>query len=123
MPIHPRAHPRFRVELSASIEVRQSSSGGVRLGSETTTRTSLEAALRDVSAGGLSFVVKKGPALEKGCAVTVKLVIAGRTVSLPGSVVWSQTADAGSLSGVRVHTELTDSLTRTAFGRWLASRR
>lgn len=123
MPTHPRAHPRYRVELPASVEVRQQSSGGVRLGSETTTRTSLEVAVRDVSAGGLSFLVKKANALEKGNAVTVKLVIAGRTLSLPGSVVWSQPSDAGTLSGVRVHTELTDSLTRSAFGRWLATRR
>ena len=123
MPLHPRAHPRYRIELPASVEVRQQSSGGVRLGSETTTRTSLDVALRDVSAGGLSFLVKKGGALEKGSAVTVKLVIAGRAMSLPGSVVWSQRSEAGSLSGVRVHTELTDSNTRTAFGRWLATRR
>ena len=88
-----------------------------------TTRTSLQVALRDVSAGGLSFLVKTGEALEKGNAVTVKLVIAGRTVSLPGSVVWSQPSDAGALSGIRVHTELTDSLTRAAFARWIATRR
>jgi len=123
MPIHPRANPRFRVELSASVEVRQSAGGGVRLGSEKTTRASLDVALRDISAGGMSFLVKKGTALERGSSITVKLVIAGRTMSLPGLVVWSQSSDAGSLSGVRVHTELTDSLTRTAFGRWLATRR
>lgn len=122
MPTHPRAHPRYRVELAARVDVRQQSSGGVRLGSAQTTRTSVDAALQDVSAGGLSFLVKQGGALEKGDAVTVKLVIAGRTMSLPGSVVWSQPSGTGVLSGIRVHVQLTDSATRTAFARWIATR-
>ena len=122
MAILPRAHPRFRVELGASVEVRSQASGGVRLGGEKTTRTSLDVALRDVSAGGLSFFVK-GEALEKGCAVTMKVTIAGRTVSLPGVLVWSQAADGGSLAGIRVHTHLTDAMTRSAFTNWLATKR
>lgn len=122
MPVHPRAHPRFRIQMPASVEVRSQASGGVRLGGERTTRTSLDVALRDVSAGGLSFLATGGT-LDKGSAVTVKISIAGRPVSLPGSVVWSQPSERGSLSGIRVHAELTDALTRSAFQRWLSAKK
>ena len=117
----PRANPRFKIEMKASIEVR-TSGGGVSLSGDRPTRTTFEIALKDVSAGGLSFE-KSGAALDKGATVTVKLVIAGRTVSLPGAVVWSTGSDASALTGVRVHPELTDSLTRGSFSRWLAARR
>ena len=102
------------------MEVRSQSSGGVRLGGDKPTRTSLDVSLRDVSAGGMSFLAK-GEALDKGAPVTVKISIAGRPVSLPGIVVWSQASEQGSLSGIRVHTHLTDSLTRSAFERWLSA--
>lgn len=121
MPFLPRANPRFKVEMKASIEVR-STGGGVSLGGDRSTRTTFEISVRDVSAGGLSFV-KEGGALDKGNTVTVKLSIAGRTVSLPGAVVWSQGSEKTALSGVRVHPELTDALTRGSFTRWLSTKR
>lgn len=92
------------------------------MGTDKTTRTSLDVSLRDVSAGGLSFSAS-GQVLDKGCAVNVKISIAGRPVNLPGQVVWSQASEKGSLSGIRVHTHLTDSLTRAAFDRWLAAKK
>lgn len=121
MPFLPRSHPRFKVEMKATIEVR-TSGGGVSLGGDRSTRTTFEISLRDVSAGGLSFV-KDGAALDKGSNVTVKLTVAGRTLSLPGAVIWSQRSETTALSGVRVHPELTDSLTRGSFARWLATRK
>jgi hypothetical protein len=122
MPFLPRANPRFKIELKASVDVRVSG-GGVSLGGDRSTRTTYEILLRDVSASGMSFVTAGGAALDKGATITVKLQIAGRTVSLPGAIVWSQPTDKGALSGVRVHPELTDSLTRGSFTRWLSTKK
>ena len=116
-----RAHPRYRIELAATVEIRQTG-GGIRIGGDRTTRSSHSVSLRDVSAGGLCFVTKAGDTLDKGTPLTVKLVVAARTLSLPASVVWSKSGEGLVATGVRVHAEVTDSLTRSSYQRWLSQR-
>jgi hypothetical protein len=116
----PSRGPRFKLVQTATIEVRTQTSGGVRLGGDRPTRESFDVSLRDVSEGGMCFLRASGSTLDKGTALTVKLSVAGRTLALPGSVVWS---DQTGTTGIRVLTQLTDQLTRTAFQRWLQTKR
>lgn len=120
-PSSKRAYPRYRIGLSAKVEVRAAGGGSLSFGAQRLTRRTVTATLHDVSLMG-ACLLASGPdaaAFEKGAPVTIEVAIGARTVRLPGAVVWAARNGTDLRAGIAVHTLITDSLSRSTFASWL----
>lgn len=111
-PSETRQSLRIPMRRAMTLEVRMPGSA-VSLATKEK-RSAVSANSSNLSRTGVGLEIAKDAELPIGSAVRISLQISGRTISVPGHVVWTKSGDV-QRAGVKLHVEVADAATRRNF--------